>query len=71
MIAHPHDSKRNSHVATAARLSIYDGQQCIGFVLPRGKVGFEAFDRDEQSLGRFETQAAAAAAIHPHTKPAP
>jgi hypothetical protein len=33
--------------SAAAVLSIYDGQHCVGFILPRGKVGFEAFDYDE------------------------
>ena len=39
--------------------SIYDGRQCVGFVLARGRVGFEAFDASEHSLGVFKTQAAA------------
>jgi hypothetical protein len=50
--------------ATAARssplLSAYDGQRCIGFVCSRGKLGFEAFDSEERSLGCFKTAAAAA-----------
>ena len=32
-------------------------------VVNRGPKGWEAFDADDQSLGIFETQAAAAAAI--------
>ena len=44
-------------------LSIYDGRHCIGFVLPRGKVGFEALGRDEQSKGLFTTQQDAIAAL--------
>ena len=39
---------------------VHDGQTCIGFVLPRGKLGFEALDRKELSLGTFATAAAAA-----------
>ena len=42
---------------------VYDGKQCIGFILARGKVGFEALDRDEWSLGLFKTAAAAANAV--------
>jgi hypothetical protein len=53
--------------ATAARLSpllsAYDGQRCIGLVCSRGKLGFEAFDSEERSLGVYGTQREAAAAI--------
>jgi hypothetical protein len=34
-----------------------------GFILPRGKLGFEAFDRHERSVGMFPTQQAAAASL--------
>jgi hypothetical protein len=48
----------------AAPLSyVYDGRTCLGFVLSRGRAGFEAFDREQNSLGMFPTQRAAAAAI--------
>jgi hypothetical protein len=41
-------------------LSVYDSKTCIGFVIARGKRGYEAFDADaERSLGIFKTQAAA------------
>jgi hypothetical protein len=36
---------------------VYDGQQCLGHVLARGKTGFEAFDRDDRSLGLFPNTA--------------
>jgi hypothetical protein len=42
---------------------VYDGRDCLGFILSRGKAGFEAFTRDEQSLGTFKTQREAADAI--------
>jgi hypothetical protein len=49
---------------TTAPLSyIYDGRAWLGFVLARGKLGFEALDREEHSLGIFSTQREAAAAI--------
>ena len=48
---------------TAPMSYIYDGRACLGFVLARGKLGFEALDREEHSLGIFPTQRAAAAAI--------
>jgi hypothetical protein len=44
-------------------LSVYDGRDCIGFILSRGKIGFEALDRDEHSIGIFPTQREAANAI--------
>jgi hypothetical protein len=40
-----------------------DGGGCIGFVIGRGKAGYEAFDAGEKSLGLFSTQAAAAKAV--------
>jgi hypothetical protein len=39
---------------------VYDGRACVGFVLARGRAGFEAFDREQVSLGVFKTAAAAA-----------
>ena len=42
---------------------VTDGREAIGFVCSRGKLGFEAFTVDEQSLGLFETAAKAANAV--------
>jgi hypothetical protein len=44
-------------------VSIYDGQRCVGFILARGKTGFEAFVADEQSLGLFPSQKEAVAVL--------
>jgi hypothetical protein len=44
-------------------ISVYDGRECVGFILARGRTGFEAFDRNERSAGLFPTQQAAAAAL--------
>jgi hypothetical protein len=44
---------------TTPLLSVYDGRSCIGFVLARGRRGFEAFTAGEQSLGMFDTRDAA------------
>jgi hypothetical protein len=44
-------------------LSVYDGQRCIGFVLSRGKLGFELFDAAERSHGLFRTQQEAVSAL--------
>jgi hypothetical protein len=44
-------------------VSIYDGQRCLGFILARGKTGFEAFAANEQSLGLFPSQKEAVATL--------
>jgi hypothetical protein len=50
--------------STATPLAyVHDGQQGTGHILARGKTGFEASDADDKSLGVFESQKAAAAAI--------
>jgi len=49
--------------ALTPMMSIYDGQQCIGFVIARARQGHEAFDRQERSLGLFKTAAQAANAV--------
>ena len=49
--------------ATSPMLSVYDGRTCAGFILNRGHSGFEAFDPDENSLGIFENQDKAGAAL--------
>src|SRR5262249_8836358 len=42
---------------------VTDGREAIGFVIARGRAGFESFDRQERSLGLFETAAKAANAV--------
>jgi hypothetical protein len=42
---------------------VFSGKICLGFILARGKAGFEALTVDERSLGLFPTQHEAAAAI--------
>lgn len=42
---------------------VLDGPRCIGFLIPRGKLGVEAFDTAERSLGTFNNADEAAAAI--------
>jgi hypothetical protein len=56
-------------IANSQRLAfVTDGREAIGFVLNRGKAGFEAFNRAEQSLGVFPTAPAAANAIFDNTQ---
>jgi hypothetical protein len=54
-----------AHGAPSASPLAYvcDGRESIGFVLGRGKLGHEALDREERSLGMFKTAAAAANAV--------
>jgi hypothetical protein len=44
-------------------LSVYDGQICCGFVLNRGRDGFEAFSFNGKSIGTFPNQQEATRAI--------
>ena len=52
-----------ARVAISPLASVYDGRECLGFVLARGKLGHEALDREEHSLGMFETAPEAANAV--------
>jgi hypothetical protein len=49
--------------ATTPMVSVYDGRACLGFILARGRAGFEAFDREERSLGLYPAAPAAANAV--------
>ena len=42
---------------------VIDNDAVVGPIRRRGPKGFEAFDREEASLGIFPTQAGAASAI--------
>jgi hypothetical protein len=44
-------------------LSVYDGRQCIGFVMGRGKRGFEARSADDVVISTHPTRDAAVAAV--------
>jgi hypothetical protein len=46
----PQDFQRR----TAPMLSVYDGRECIGFILRRGGGGAEAFTADDRSVGLFK-----------------
>jgi hypothetical protein len=62
-------SSRKSDRATPM-LSIYDGQRCVGFVLARGRNGYEAFDAGEYSLGLFKMKDAAISELMKSKTPA-
>jgi hypothetical protein len=44
-------------------LGVYDGRECIGFLILHGKMGVEAFDVHDHSLGIYPDQQSAANAI--------
>jgi hypothetical protein len=52
-------SARNSNQL----LSVFDGRECVGFILARGRAGYQAFTADEKSLGLYPSQKQAADAI--------
>jgi hypothetical protein len=39
------------------------GDRCVGYLLNRGPMGWEAYTRDDRPIGYFVTQAEAAAAL--------
>jgi hypothetical protein len=44
-------------------VSVYDGTACLGHVLYKPRVGFEAYDRDDKPIGLFASQREAANAL--------
>jgi hypothetical protein len=52
-----------ARVAISPLAYVYDGREAIGFVLARGRAGFEGFDREERSLGLFPAAPTAANAV--------
>jgi hypothetical protein len=43
--------------------SVYEGRVRLGRIVGRGKLGFEAFDADDRSLGVYGSERSAADAI--------
>jgi hypothetical protein len=43
--------------------SVFDGRECIGHIVGRGKLGVEAFDAHDRSIGIFATVPLAANAL--------
>jgi hypothetical protein len=56
---------------TAPMLSVFADKRCVGFILHRGKAGYEAFDEDGSSIGIFASANEAANAIGIATGEAP
>ena len=45
---------------TVAMVSVFEGRDFLGHVIGRGKLGFEAFDQEDKSLGVFPSMRDAA-----------
>jgi hypothetical protein len=56
---------------TASMLSVFDERRCIGVILLRGPAKVEAFTAENESLGLFQNEDQAAAALwrHAHHQP--
>jgi hypothetical protein len=60
---------RREEVAMIARtpasnlVSVYDGTMCLGHVLYKPRVGFEAYDHNDKPIGLFASQREAANAL--------
>jgi hypothetical protein len=55
--------KRREATSPQTALSVYDGRRRVGHLLLRGKVGVEALDVNDRSLGLFPDTKTAAAAV--------
>jgi hypothetical protein len=44
-------------------VAVYSGQTCIGHAIWRGRIGVEAFNVDDKSIGLFPTFKEATAAL--------
>jgi hypothetical protein len=51
-----------------AMVSVYDGRVCVSATYRRGPAGTEAFDFNEHSLGLFENDDTAVAAVWRHAR---
>jgi hypothetical protein len=58
--------QREQIANTAGLLSVYDGRCCIGFLARRGRKGVEGYGTSNNSIGIFETEELAAAAVWRH-----
>jgi len=59
----PSSSQSSDKNPAPKLVSVYSGQTLLGFVLSRGRDGFESFDAKERSIGVFPDMQQAADAI--------
>ena len=69
--ARPQDGAGAMTTITTPMSYVYSDGRCMGFIMRRGRLGFEAIDRDENTIGLFTTAAAAASAVFNHQKKSP
>jgi hypothetical protein len=53
--------------STSPLILVFSGNRCLGFLLRRNRMGVEAFDVNDQSLGLFTSERDAIAALMSHT----
>jgi hypothetical protein len=61
----------NQHLASSPKpsknqyhwCSVFDGRECVGHIVSRGKLGVEAYDARDRSVGIFPTMPLAANAL--------
>jgi hypothetical protein len=56
-------SRRSKPKTPTPMVSVYSGQHCIGFIMERAKLGFQALTSGEEHLGYFTSRREAAKAI--------
>jgi hypothetical protein len=44
-------------------VSVYDGTTCLGHMLRKPRIGYEAYNRDDKPIGLFNSQREAANAL--------
>jgi hypothetical protein len=57
------DEAKRKPAADRSLVTVYDGRDCVGHLIRRGAAGVEGFDINDQSVGLFENDDAAAAAV--------
>jgi hypothetical protein len=59
----PKEIAMSNSTTTPSLITVYAGREYLGFILARGREGYEAFDHNEVSRGLFTTQQEAAASL--------
>jgi hypothetical protein len=57
------DTRREAFTERHMQTVFTPAGKVAGFIIPRGRTGFEAFTADEKAAGMFETQHRAATAL--------
>jgi hypothetical protein len=57
------DDPKRKPAPDRSLVTVYDGRSCVGHLIRRGPAGTEGFDVNDQSVGLFENDDVAAAAV--------